>query len=61
MRKNHTIPDRAEDDWEVDIQACSSTDCTGLIPALPQTEEERAHYEELYPYIAKAHTPKTTS
>ena len=38
------------DDFDVDIQACSTMDCTGLIPALPETEA----YEDLYPYITHA-------
>ena len=37
-----------------DIQACSSMDCTGLIPALPEDEAQREAYEEIYPYITKA-------
>ena len=32
-----------------DIQACSATDCTGLIPALPQDEAEIEAYETIYP------------
>ena len=43
-----------KEDEDIDIQACSSTDCTGLIPSLPQSEAERQSYEELYPYLAKA-------
>ncbi len=27
---------------------CSSMDCTGLIPALPSSEEELEAYEEMY-------------
>lgn len=27
---------------------CSSMDCTGLIPALPSSEEELESYEEMY-------------
>ena len=42
------------DDFEVDIQACSTMDCTGLIPALPETEAEKEAYEDLYPYITHA-------
>jgi len=34
-----------------DSPACSSMDCTGLIPTLPQSEAELEHYEEMYPYI----------
>ncbi len=44
--------------WDIDIQACSATDCTGLIPALPQSEAELQHYEELYPFMAKAESKK---
>lgn len=44
----------ADTDWEIDIQSCSATDCTGLIPSLPQDEAEVEAYEDLYPYIAKA-------
>ena len=52
---NHTDSKEA-DDYDIDIQACSSMDCTGLIPSLPQSEEEKEHYEELYPYITKANS-----
>ncbi len=38
---------------ELDVQACSATDCTGLIPAAPATEAELESYDELYPYLAK--------
>ena len=27
---------KEKDDFDVDIQACSTMDCTGLIPSLPQ-------------------------
>ena len=39
---------------DIDIQACSTMDCTGLIPAKPSSEEELENYDELYPYLAKA-------
>ena len=38
-------------DWDIDIQACSATGCTGLIPALPETDAELEHYQELYHYL----------
>ena len=41
----------ADTDWEIDIQSCSATDCTGLIPALPETDAELEHYQELYHYL----------
>ena len=55
-RNNHTKKATREDDpYRVeatsDSRACSSMDCTGLIPALPQSEAELEYYEELYPYI----------
>ena len=33
------------------FQAASSGDCTGLIPALPSTEQELEFYEELYNFL----------
>ena len=38
-------------DWDINIQACSATDCTGLIPALPETDAELEHYQDLYHYL----------
>lgn len=46
--KNNTAENRFDDS---DIQACSATDCTGLIPALPETDAELEHYQELYHYL----------
>ena len=40
----------ADTDWEIDIQSCSATDCTGLIPAGPVDEEELKSYEAVYHY-----------
>lgn len=37
-------------DYDIDINACSTTDCTGLIPSLPQSEEELESYNDLYPF-----------
>ena len=45
---------KEKDDFDVDIQACSTMDCTGLIPSLPQDEAEKEAYEDLYPYVTKA-------
>ena len=56
--KNKTAQSTFDDS---DIQACSATDCTGLIPSLPQDEAEVEAYEDLYPYITKAkNVVKTT-
>lgn len=46
------------DDMDIDIQACSATDCTGLIPALPEDDAGREAYEDLYPYIPQAKNSK---
>lgn len=43
-----------KNNYDIDIQACSSMDCTGLIPALPEDEAQKEAYEDLYPYITKA-------
>ena len=39
-----------DDPNPLDIKACSASDCTGLIPALPQSESELESYAELYHY-----------
>lgn len=39
--------------------ACSAQDCTGLIPALPESEDQIEMYEELFPYMARAEKDKT--
>lgn len=39
--------DSDNDIWAA--KAASATECTGLIPAMPDSEEERKAYEELYP------------
>lgn len=51
--ESHTISYHEHDDSE-QIQACSAMDCTGLIPALPENEEQLEAYEELYPFLTKA-------
>ncbi len=38
-------------DYDVDIQSCSSMDCTGLIPSLPQSDAEIEHYNQLYKFM----------
>ena len=43
-----------KDPFDINIQACSAMDCTGLIPSLPQDEAEQEAYEDLYPYITMA-------
>ncbi|MCI6886347.1 MAG: hypothetical protein MR868_03715 [Lachnospiraceae bacterium] len=37
---------------KLDIRACSSQDCTGLIPALPVSDSQMESYAQLYHYPA---------
>lgn len=39
------------EDCDVDINACATTDCTGLIPSLPTSEAELESYNELYHFL----------
>lgn len=58
--QNHSVPTQAYDasrerygfsidDYDIS-NTSSSTDCTGLMPSLPQNEEERESYEDIYRY-----------
>lgn len=38
-------------DYDIDIQSCSTTDCTGLIPSGPQSDAEVEHYNQLYRFL----------
>lgn len=39
-----------KDEFDIDLQACSAMDCTGLIPSLPQDEAQLESYQDLYPF-----------
>ncbi len=43
-----------EKDDFLDNPVASSMECTGLIPALPETEDELEFYEEMFPYLTPA-------
>lgn len=47
-----------KNNYDVDIQACSTTDCTGLIPAAPETEDEIEAYQEIHQFIPQAKAVK---
>ncbi len=51
---------KKKDTFDTDIQSCSATDCTGLIPSLPQSEAELDSYEALYNYRATEEEPSKT-
>ena len=46
-----TSKDTEKDPFDIDIQACSTMDCTGLIPFAPTCEEELESYESVYSYL----------
>ena len=46
--------DKKNKNSKKETEACSTMDCTGLIPSLPQDEAEKEAYEDLYPYVTKA-------
>ena len=50
--KNSSKKQLSSTDWDIDIQSCSATDCSGLIPALPETDAELEHYQDLYHYLS---------
>lgn len=52
--KNNKKKESYNEDVDIDINACSATDCTGLIPSLPQNEAEKDSYRALYHFEADA-------
>lgn len=53
------------DDYDYLSNAASAMDCTGLIPALPVSQDELDSYEELYHYlprpaVSKSETPDSS-
>lgn len=51
---------KKEEQDDDDLRICSSMECTGLIPALPENEDQLESYEELYPFLPKIPDQKTT-
>ena len=47
-------PDYDECETMFDLDICSATDCTGLIPAMPQSDSEITSYEQLYHFLPRA-------
>lgn len=43
-----------ETDTMYDLDICSATDCTGLIPAMPASGSEITSYEQLYHFLPRA-------
>ena len=51
---------KKEEQDDDDLRICSSMECTGLIPALPENEDQLESYKELYPFLPKIPDQKTT-
>lgn len=56
--KNPTKNEKTIDSYDYLSKAASATDCTGLIPSLPEEEEELEAYEDLYPFIPPVMPPQ---
>ncbi len=56
----HFEDTKKEEQDDDDLRICSSMECTGLIPALPEDEDQLESYEELYPFLPKIPDQKTT-
>ena len=51
MKKKKELTKEEIDENIFDMcSTCSTTDCTGLIPANPESEAAMESYEELYPF-----------
>lgn len=50
--KNKPDNQQIIDSYDYLTHAASTTDCTGLIPTPAMTEEERASYQAIYPFIS---------
>lgn len=55
-----TVGSFSDEVYDSYLNSCSATDCTGLIPSLPQSKEEIDSYEALYHFLPKASGPKQT-
>ena len=53
MKKEPDTFSYHEHDDNYPVQACSAMDCTGLIPALPETEEQLEYFKEFYSLFGK--------
>ena len=53
MRKN-AKPDTADAygcKFDMDVDACSTTECTGLMYAAPQSDAEVEHYNQVFRFL----------
>lgn len=57
---NNKENEKIIDDYDYLSNAASSMDCTGLIPALPETDAELEAYNDLYQYQPPVIKEKTS-
>ena len=61
----YPYPDKSEkteeNDGEPLMNVSSDRDCTGLIPAIPQSDEEFRSYEDVYDFLPNAVPPQPES
>lgn len=53
MKQEKLSRNQEADSGEQELDICSATDCTGLIPAGIDSEEELEYYLELYPFLPR--------
>lgn len=58
---NNKENEKIIDDYDYLSNAASAMDCTGLIPSLPQSNEELEAYNDLYQYQPPVIKEKSTS
>ena len=50
MKKGVITLKKNREDYDYLAHSASCQDCTGLIPFLPESDEELESYEDIYPY-----------
>lgn len=56
-KKETGHPDLSLPDDDFARSICSATDCTGLIPTLPDSDAELDAYEEMYAFCQRCVSP----
>lgn len=63
MNAGNPKPDTVSDSYgckfDLDMDACSTTECTGLIPSAPTSGAEVEHYNQVFKFLPeRAKTPE---
>lgn len=62
-KESKKLTKQSINDYDYLTNAASAMDCTGLIPSLPQSEEELESYNDVYQYrppVNQKHSDKET-